>query len=212
MSAMQRQLEDALSTPAPVPAPQSQAEADALRRRISDLEKQQGIDRASMSDLRKELEASSRARASLEAQAKADQATIEDLRRQLDELLKRQVASDDADSKRLADLQEVNDTLLRFARERAFQADVARPLVKVALDLWGGDTKDYTEAQMEAARFDEGVARIYPRMKAFELVCDKARIRFPIDHILASRTELSKEAVTYAFGPDFVAKHHIPIP
>jgi hypothetical protein len=53
------------------------------------------------------------------------------------------------------------------------------------------------------------VARIYPRMKAFEQVCDKARIRFPVDHILAKRTELSQEAVTYAFGPDFVAKHHI---
>ena len=200
---MQRQLEDALS------ASQSQADVDALRRRIAELEKQQSIDQASMGDLRKQLDASSRAGTALEAQAKVDQATIEDLRRQLDELLKRQVANNDADLKRLADLQEVNDTLLRFARERAFQEDVKRPLVKVALDLWGGDTKNHSEADMEAARFDEGVARIYPRMKAFETVCDKARIKFPIDHILASKTELSQEAVTYAFGPDFVAKHHV---
>ena len=104
---------------------------------------------------------------------------------------------------------QVNDTLLRFARERAFQEDLKLPLVKVALDLWGGDTKNYTEAQMEAARFDDGVARIYPRMKAFEQVCDKARIKFPVDHILANKTELSQEAVTYAFGPDFVDKHHL---
>ncbi len=116
---------------------------------------------------------------------------------------------DETDKKRLADLQEVNDTLLRFARERAFQEDLKRPLVKVALDLWGGDTKNHSETEMEAARFDEGVARIYPRMKAFELVCDKARIKFPVDHILVGKTELSQEAVTYAFGPDFVAKHHI---
>ena len=38
-------------------------------------------------------------------------------------------------------------------------------------------------------------------------MCDKARIRFPVDHILVGKTELSEEAVTYAFGPDFVAKH-----
>ena len=145
-----------------------------------------------------------------------DQATIADLRAQLEslraqlaELMKRQVVDEEADKKRIADLQQVNDTLLRFARERAFQDDLLRPLVVIALDCWGGDTKNYTEAQMEAARFDEGVARIYPRMKAFEGVCDKARIRFPVDHILARRTELSQEAVTYAFGPDFVAKHHI---
>ena len=50
-------------------------------------------------------------------------------------------------------------------------------------------------------RFDEGVNRIFPRMKAFEVVCDAARIKFPVDHILAGKTELSAEAVTYAFGP-----------
>ena len=33
--------------------------------------------------------------------------------------------------------------------------------------------------------------------------------RFPNDHIVAKKTQLSPEAVTYAFGPDFVAKHHI---
>ena len=38
-------------------------------------------------------------------------------------------------------------------------------------------------------------------MKAFEVVCDAARIKFPVDHILAGKTELSAEAVTYAFGP-----------
>ena len=33
--------------------------------------------------------------------------------------------------------------------------------------------------------------------------------RFPNDHIVAKKTQLSPESVTYAFGPDFVAKHHI---
>ena len=46
----------------------------------------------------------------------------------------------------------MNDALLRFARERSFQEDLARPLVKVALDCWGGDTSKHSEAQLEAAR------------------------------------------------------------
>ena len=99
------------------------------------------------------------------------------LRAQLDELTRRQVVDDEVDKKRIADLREVtcpyqyllphiqtfdrfvpslplqvNDTLLRFARERSFQEDLARALVKVALDCWGGDTSKHSEAQLEAAR------------------------------------------------------------
>ena len=62
---------------------------------------------------------------------------------------------------------------------------------------------------MEEIRFDEGVIRVYPRLKEFEKVCDTVLIRFPIDHLMTQRTELSAEAVMYAFGSDFVAKHHI---
>ena len=32
---------------------------------------------------------------------------------------------------------------------------------------------------LESARFDEGVKRIFPRMKEFEKVCDAAKIKFP---------------------------------
>ena len=55
--------------------------------------------------------------------------------------------------RRIFPIMQVNDTLLRFARERAFQEDLARPLVKVALDCWGGDISKHSEAQLEAARF-----------------------------------------------------------
>ena len=124
-------------------------------------------------------------------------------------LFSRQHAEDEVDKKRIADLQAVNDTLLRLARERAFQEDLKLPLVRVAMDIFNGDADKHSAARQEEARFDEGVKRIFPRMKAFEVVCDAARIKFPVDHILSGQTELSKEAVTYAFGPDFVAKHHI---
>ena len=48
---------------------------------------------------------------------------------------------------------------------------------------------------------------VYPALTALDELCSKAAIRFPIDHIMTGKTELCKEALTYAYGPDFVAKH-----
>ena len=60
---------------------------------------------------------------------------------------------------------------------------------------------------MEAARFDDGVARIYPRMKAFERACNEADIPFALDHVLAQRTHLTEEFVGYAVDPSFATKY-----
>jgi hypothetical protein len=98
---------------------------------------------------------------------------------------------------------------LKFARDRTFQQHLEMPLVKLALDIWGGkDASHLKESDLDAIRMDPGVLEIYPQMKAFEAVCDKYKIGFPVDHILAGKTELSEEAVARAFGPDFVALHH----
>ena len=67
-------------------------------------------------------------------------------------LLSRQHAEDEVDKKRIADLQAVNDTLLRLARERAFQDDLKLPLVRVAMDIFNGDADKHSEATQEAAR------------------------------------------------------------
>ena len=136
---------------------------------------------------------------------------MEFLRSQLGEFRTARESAEVTDLKRVADLREVNDTLQMFARERQFQDDLKRPNVQLALQMWGGENVniELTPDQLEDIKFDEGVIRIYPRMKAFEKVCDDARIKFPVDHLIAHQTELSEEAVTYAFGPDFLAKHHM---
>ena len=41
-----------------------------------------------------------------------------------------------------------------------------------------------SEEDKNAARYDEGVQRIYPKLKDFEKYCDAALIPFPIDHIV----------------------------
>ena len=37
-------------------------------------------------------------------------------------------------------------------------------------------------------------------------VCNNALVQFPADHILLGKTELTKEAIIHAFGPDFEAR------
>jgi hypothetical protein len=49
---------------------------------------------------------------------------------------------------------------------------------------------------------------VYPRLKEFERVCDEARIRFPIDHLVGGRTELTVEAVRAAFGSEFAERYY----
>jgi len=73
----------------------------------------------------------------------------------------------------------VNDTLARLARDRDFQEDLRRPLVRVGLGMWAGEEGRQVSVDLEAARLDEGYRRIVPRMEAFEKVCDAAKIKFP---------------------------------
>ena len=113
------------------------------------------------------------------------------------------------DIKRLKDLELINNTLLSFARDSEFQQDLTRPLVRVAVDLWKGVSTS-SHADMESAKFDAGVIRIYPKLKAFEQQCASAGLdQFPIDHVEARRTELSAEAVTKSFGSHFVSNYYL---
>ena len=115
---------------------------------------------------------------------------------------------DAKDVKRLQDLELINDTLLSFARDTEFQQDLIRPLVRVAVDLWKGVNSSH--ADMESAKFDAGVIRIYPKLKSFEQQCSSAGLdQFPIDHVEARRTELSAEAVTKSFGALFVSNYYL---
>jgi len=104
------------------------------------------------------------------------------------------------------------------------------------LDCWSGENVQHIpEASLEAARYDEvrfltpsirlvcrcpapahscpcfpqGVVRMYPLLKQLERICDESKIRFPVDHIGGRKSELSVEAITFAFGPNFAEKHAV---
>ena len=55
---------------------------------------------------------------------------------------------------------------------------------------------------------DEGYRRIEPLLREFEQVCDMARIAMPLSHLLSKKTFLSVEAVSAAYGEDFVNQHY----
>ena len=208
---LERRLVDAQAQNKPAPASPNaslllQLERTAARAAL--LEDQNRSAQKGMDDLFRQLTDVSRQKVALEGQARSDQETIAALRSQLRGTREPPVASTAADNKRLADLSEVNSTLLALTKNGQFQQDLARPLVKIALTAWSGaNVSHISEAQLESARLDDGVGRVYPRLKAFEAVCDAAKIRFPVDHIQQSKTELSRQAVLEAFGPDFVALH-----
>ena len=203
---------------------QSKEAADRLRRQVSDLEAQQrsqkaparppaaaAADLASLERIKEQLAGALQRNASLDNQAKFDHETINRLRQQLADLQRLAPSSDDADRKRVHDLREINTTLATLARDMDFQQDLARPLVKVAIGCWGGRT-DYTAEETEAARYDEGVRRVYPRLYAFQQVCDGAYVPFPADHIIARKTGLTVQAIVQAYGPEFVGKFVSTVP
>ena len=57
--------------------------------------------------------------------------------------------------------------------------------------LWGGmPVNQLSEAELENVRTDEGVEELFPVLKRFEEVCDKAKIKFPQDHIQQGLTQV----------------------
>ena len=191
-------------------------EVAALTRHASEMAGQESKTQQVMLDLKTQIIALTSTRE--EAAQKVQQLELETTRQRAlaqqqeqefqQQLLHKRTAVE-LDRQRIADLQEVNDRLRRFARDRTFQESLTRPLVRLALDCWSGASISHlNESEMEAIKNDPGVLSIYDSLKEFEKVCDEFKLPFPIDHLIASATELSKEAVEYAYGKDFIALHH----
>ena len=51
--------------------------------------------------------------------------------------------------------------------------------MKVAMDIWSATKHSYTEAQLEEAKYDDAVQRIFPLLKDFEKVPDQPVFCYP---------------------------------
>ena len=118
------------------------------------------VNTAEINKLNKEIETLKSRKASLESQSRIDYDTIATLRNTIESFRAQQAQSkqdeDEVDKKRVLDLKVINDNLLKFALDGAFQEDLKRPLVMVALNCWGGTGSSIPEDQLEAARSDPG--------------------------------------------------------
>ena len=129
-------------------------------------------------------------------------------RRRTESSAREAAALSDHDHQRLSGLRAVDASLLLLADDRQFQEHLQRPRVQTALKCWvGGKAGDLSRSELEDIQDDEGVQEVYPCLKAMDDLCDKVGIRFPIDHIAASKCELSQEAIRFAYGPEFLAAH-----
>ena len=52
-------------------------------------------------------------------------------------------------------------------------------VMKVAMDIWSATKHSYTEAQLEEAKYDDAVQRIFPLLKDFEKVPDQPVFCYP---------------------------------
>jgi len=109
------------------------------------------------------------------------------------------------DPVKLENIRLINDQLKKLANDFQVQADLRRSPVKEAMKIWGGeDTSHLSPADMDKIQADDGVARVYPKLKELQLLCDGAKIKLPIDHVKAKRPKLTAEHITASYGSDFV--------
>jgi len=183
-------------------------DAGALRRRVGDVEAQLQRAADDASALRQQVNDLTSTNAQQQRRLLDLQAEAEATRRQLNEAQALQKKDDDAFTQRCKDVATVNEALRRMAQSPTTQQLLKGPKVRLALECWGSGeaAQRLTNEQLEAIKWDEGVIELYPALKEFEVTCERARIPFPVDAILAGHTELPEPALTAAYGPDFVTR------
>ena len=109
------------------------------------------------------------------------------------------------DPVKLENIRLINDQLRKLANDFQVQADLRRSPVKEAMKIWGGeDTSHLSPADMDKIQGDDGVARVYPKLKELQLLCDGAKIKLPIDHVKAKKTKLTAEHIVASYGTNYV--------
>ena len=89
-------------------------------------------------------------------------------------------------------LEEINAQLKDLACDEQVQADLQTRLVRLAISLWQGVSPDSARPEdVEAAKTDEGVNRLYPRLLELERRALTAGLPFPIDSVLVRRTQVA---------------------
>ena len=125
------------------------------------------------------------------------------LKIQLEDLSKTEMKTDKQIKE--VNIKEVNAYLKLFANEKTFQDELKKPTVRTALSFWSGSpTQSLDDKETEEIKNCPGVLYVYPRLKQLEEICIKYGIKYPLDHIVKGKENLSQEALIESFGSNFV--------
>ena len=84
---------------------------------------------------------------------------------------------------KFAAIKKVNAELRNLADNLVFKKCLERPMVKVALDIWGSTGVDHSDVDPDAIRSCTGVQQAYPLLSDLGAACTAVPMKLPV-HLL----------------------------
>ena len=109
------------------------------------------------------------------------------------------VVEDDPDtirSTKFAQIRQLNAELKRLATHSTFKRSLEKPLVKVALDIWGDTGVDHSTVDPESIKACSGVQQIYPMLTDLIKLCSGIKMKLPAKLLLELKWELDVETMS----------------
>ena len=111
------------------------------------------------------------------------------------------------DRQRLEDLKQVNNALLQFIIDPAVRDSMTLPTVHLALAHWAGKAANITPEQTQQTQLCPGVITVYPKVKQLEEICNRVKVKLPLDHVMEGKTRLDNTSLIAWHGPEFCVTH-----
>ena len=98
-------------------------------------------------------------------------------------------------STKLVQIKELNVELKRLATHPTFKKSLEKPMVKVALDIWGDTGVDHSAVNPDSIKNCSGVQQIYPMLTDLANMCSAIKMKLPVKLLLEMKWELDLESI-----------------
>jgi len=98
-------------------------------------------------------------------------------------------------AEQFAAIKKVNAELQKLSTNLMFKKCLERPMVKVALDIWGSTGVDHSDVDPDAIRSCTGVQQAYPLLSDLGAACTAVPMKLPVHLLLESKGELDDETI-----------------
>ena len=92
-------------------------------------------------------------------------------------------------------IKKVNEELQKLSINSVFKKCLERPMVKVALDIWGSTGVDHDDVSPDAIRSCSGVQQAYPLLTDLGAACAAVPMKLPVHLLLETKGELDDETI-----------------